>query len=129
MTIAVLDTCRCVVHHENNRQLTLVAFLRKCDFHKLSPDATAWAEIQSAGVTRVAVTKAARLAMYGSTRNPEKYEDGPSPIVELVVTAGNKRTVVVDQSSIPLLKRASVSLELLKLNSEHPIELKAALRG
>jgi hypothetical protein len=91
-------------------------------------DAEAYAELLSSHKTMARVRRAARRALYGDERNPVKYGFGPEPVIVLEQTASNLRTVVLDEASVPTEKRGAALTELAKVETAHPIEMKAAPR-
>ena len=122
------DTCACVTTYSDD-DLALQRYDRKCPFHQKMSDAEAFDEIKSAHLTKARVIKAGRRALYGDERNPVKYGFGPDVVVDFEETASNRRTVVLDEATIPANRRAATLAELAKIASDHPIEVKAPARA
>ena len=123
------DTCACITTYSDDAALDLQRYDRKCPFHQKMSDAEAFDEIKSAHLTKARVIKAGRRALYGDERNPVKYGFGPDVVVDFEETASNRRTVVLDEASIPQAKRGLAITELAKVATEHLIEVKALIRG
>jgi len=133
MTTLCWDTCACITTYSDDGKFTLQRYDRKCPFHQKMGDDEAFEEIKSAHLTKAKVTKAARQALYGDERNPVKYGLGPDVVVDFEQTPANLRTVVLDDTIIPVNQRGAVVSEVAKVLSGHPVEVKPrparAVRG